>query len=190
MCRVIQITASGEWHPLEVRFEHRAPAGPEEHRRIFGCPVLFDQEHNALTFDAALLDDEVATADERLLRIMLRVIERTLRELPDPDEFLHDARQLVVDHLPHGSIGVSDLARQLGMSSRTLQRRFTARGITYHRFLNQTRHTLARSYLRQPRLTVSEIAFLVGYTDVSAFSRAFVRWTGVTPSEFRHSNLR
>jgi AraC-like DNA-binding protein len=172
-----------------VRFEHPAPGNFEEHRRFFGCPVLFDQEYNALTFDAALLEDRLATADERLRRIMVRVIERTLRELPDPDEFLHKARQLVVDNLPHGTISIADVAQRLGMSSRTLQRRFAHYGMTYDRLLDQTRYGLSMSYLRQPMLTVTDIAFLLGYTDISAFSRAFVRWNGLTPGGYRRANV-
>ena len=189
LSQVVRSIASAEWHPLEVRFEHPAPDTVDEHRRVFDCAVLFDQQYNALTFDAALLEDKLATADKRLLRIMVRVIERTLRELPDPDELLHKVRQLVVDNLPHGNIGSADMAQRLGMSPRTLQRRFAECGMTYHHLLNQTRHALSLKYLRQSRLTISETAFLLGYTDVSAFSRAFVRWTGVTPGEYRRGNV-
>ena len=189
LCSIVQSLASAEWHPLQVRFEHPAPDNFEAHRRVFGCPVLFDQAYNALTFDAALLEDRLATADERLLRILVRVIERTLRELPAQDLFLREVRQLIVDNLPHGNIRSADIAQRLGMSSRTLQRRFAKHGITYHRLLDQTRHALSLSYLRQPRLTISEIAFLMGYTDVSAFSRAFARFAGTTPGEYRRANL-
>ena len=189
LSRVVQIITSAEWYPIEVRFEHPSPTNCEEHRRFFGCPVLFDQECNALVFDAALLKDKLATADERLRRIMVRVIERTLRELPAPDEFLHKVRQLVVNNLPHGKISIANVARRLGMSSRTLQRRFAEAGMTYDRLLDQTRFGLSKSYLRQPRLTVSEIAFLLGYTDISAFTRAFVRWSGLTPGQFRRASM-
>jgi AraC-like DNA-binding protein len=120
---------------------------------------------------------------------MVRVIERTLRELPAPDEFLHKVRQLVVDNLPHGIVSIADVAQRLSMSSRTLQRRFAEYGMTYDRLLDQTRYGLGMSYLRQPRLTVSEIAFLLGYTDISAFSRAFVRWAGLTPGQYRRVNV-
>ena len=187
---IVQILARTEWYPREVRFEHPAPGNSEEHRRVFGCPVLFDQKYNVLTFDAALLEDKLATADERLLRILVRVIERTLRELPDPDEFLQKVRQFVVDNLPQGNISSTNIAQRLCMSPRTFQRRFSEHGMTYHAFLNQTRHALSLSYLKQLRLTISEIAFLLGYTDVSTFSRAFVRWTGLTPGEYRRANVR
>ncbi len=187
---IIQILARAELCLLEVRFEHPAPANSEEHRRVFGCPVLFDQDCNALTFEAALLEGKLATADGRLLRIMVRVIERALRELPPPDEFLEKVRQFVLDSLPQGKISGSDMAQRLCMSPRTFQRRFAEHGMTYHRFLNQTRYALSLSYLMQPRLSISEIAFLLGYMDVSAFSRAFVRWAGLTPGEYRRANVR
>ncbi len=186
---VVQSLARTEWHPREVRFEHSAPGCSEEHQRIFHCPVLFDQEFNALTFDVALLEDKLATADDRLLGILIRLIERTLRGLPDADEFPHTVRQLVVENLPHGNITSRHTARKLGMSARTLQRRFAEYGMTYHDLLDETRHALSLNYLRQPRLTISKTAFLLGYADVSAFSRAFVRWTGRTPGEYRRENL-
>ena len=187
--QIVRTIASSVWHPLEVRFEHPAPDNVQEHRRVFGGPVLFDQEYNVLTFDAGLLGDRLATADKRLLCIMIRVIERMLRELPDPDKLLHKVRQLAVDNLPHGKISSADIAQEMGMSPRTLQRRFAEHGMTYRGLLNQTRHALSLRYLRQSRLTISETAFLLGYTDVSAFSRAFVRWTGLTPSEYRGAKV-
>ncbi len=187
---IVHVLARAELRLLEVRFEHPAPANSEEHRRIFDCPVLFEQAFNALTFEAALLEGKLATADERLLRIMVRVIERALRELPPPDEFLEKVRQFVLASLPQGNISSADMAQRLCMSARTFQRRFAEHGMTYHRFLNQTRYALSLSYLRQPKLSISEIAFLLGYMDVSAFSRAFVRWAGLTPGEYRRSNMR
>jgi AraC-like DNA-binding protein len=189
LSQVVRAIASNEWHPVEVRFKHPAPTDSAEHRRFFRCPVLFGQARNALSFDAALLKDSLATADERLLHIMVRVIEKALCELPDPDEFLHAVRKIVVDNLPHGATSLADIARRLGMSSRTLQRRCADYGVTYHRLLNQTRHRLSLSYLRRPELAISEIAFLLGYTDVSAFSRAFVRWTALTPGDYRRASM-
>ncbi len=187
-CRIVEIISSPGWRPLEVRFEHPAPRNDGEYRHVFACPVLFDQAHNGFSFDAALLAGSLPTADARLLRIMVRVIEKTLRELPAPDEFLRKVRKLLVDSLPHGKIALSDIAERLGVSTRTLQRRFSDCGISYHRLLGQTRQRLSMSYLRQTGLKVSEIAFLLGYTDVSAFSRAFLRWTALTPGEYRRAS--
>ncbi len=125
------------------------------------------------------------TADSDLLRILVRCCEQILESRPVGDELPHQVQHLVAKHLPSGGPGVEAVAEELGMSVRTLSRRLRERGLSYRRMVDDLRRRLTLEYLKDTDLRVSEIAYLVGYSEVSAFTHAFRRWTGLSPSAFR-----
>ena len=185
--QMIRTITGTPWHPREVRFKHPAPADTREHEALFGCPVSFGTETNELVFDSETLERKLVTADKSLKKIMVRVIEKALSESA-PDSFLETVERLVIDRLPHGNVSVTDVAKKLGMSGRTLQRRLAQRSMSYHQLIDRIRRRIALGHLNQHRLPLSEIAFLLGYTESSAFSRAFTHWTGITPGKYRQSH--
>jgi len=105
----------------------------------------------------------------------------------DKDNIVDRATTIIVDMLPSGGIADEKIAVQLNMSARSLQRRLKAAGTTFRKLLEAVRKDLAATYVRDPDIELVEVAFLLGFSDQSAFSRAFKRWTGCPPSEARKS---
>jgi AraC-like DNA-binding protein len=173
------------WSPTEVRFAHDAPVETLEHERFFAAPVRFGAGENALVFPSALLDQPCPTADAGLLSILSRHADQILAARPDTETWTDRVRRAVTEQLAHGSADVRPLARQLGLSVRTLQRRLSAEDTSYGRVVDGIRRDLALRYIQDSRLSVAEIALLLDYSECSAFSRSFKRWFGRTASEFR-----
>jgi AraC-like DNA-binding protein len=181
------ITGDGGWAPDEARFRHAAPADIAPHRRLFGAAVRFEQNEDALVFDRGLLSRPIHAADLQLLRILEEHAQEILAELPANDELVRRLEQFLVAALPNEAAGLSAAARVLGMSPRTLQRRLRERGIAYAGLIEQVRRRLSSRYLAEAKLSLGEIAYLLGYSESSAFNRAYRRWTGRTPSADRRS---
>lgn len=174
-----------DWRPRAVRFAHRAPSSAEEHRRIFECPVTFDAEVSAITFDRASLAIPMKVPKPELVRLLDAHAQEQLRRLPIEGDLLDRTRRALQDELRGGEPDLGRISRKLGMSGRTLQRRLRELGTSHQVLLDELRRDLAMSYLKDPSLAVTEVAFLLGFSDVSNFYRAFRRWTGRTPLEFR-----
>ena len=181
----LRLMAGSRWSPREVQFAHRAPAHTAEHVRIFGAPLSFGSEVNAIVIDRAFIDRQVPAADERLYPILRRYLDRMVKEMPREDRTLSSLRQVIGDSMREGDPRLDDVARKVTMSTRTLQRRLKDQGLDFKRLVDDTRRRFAFNYLADPNHTPAEIAYLLGYSEVSAFNRAFKRWTGTTPSSYR-----
>jgi AraC-like DNA-binding protein len=174
------------WSPLEVHFEHPEPLEPKEHEKAFDAPVYFGQPSNALLFDAGVLEARMPGADLRLLAIVQTCLINLRANRGDaPVPLLETVRNHLRRRLPDGCPGIAEVAPELGVSVATLKRLLAAEGTDFRRLIEDVREELALLYLRQAHLSLSEIAFLLGYSDLSAFSRAFRRWQGVCPRTFR-----
>jgi AraC-like DNA-binding protein len=139
-----------------------------------------------MVFDRTLLSRPLRTADHQLLRILEEHARAVLAELPVPnDDLIGRLRQFVVGALPNDGAGLSAAARALGMSVRTLQRRLREHEIVYARLVDEVRRRLSGKYLADASLSLGEIAFLLGYSESSAFNRAYRRWNGRTPAADR-----
>lgn len=173
--------------PFEVRFTHGARGESARYNRYFGERVRFDQPENLLVFDQDELERPLEAADPHLFPILQRHADDLLARLPLHDDLVGQVRQLVTASLESGDIGLKEVAERLKIGARTLQRRLEGEGRPFYELVTETRATMARKYLRDPSLSLTEIAFRLGYSDLSAFSRAFRRWTRQTPLEFRRS---
>jgi AraC-like DNA-binding protein len=182
-CR--EAPAQPGWAPQEVRFERGAPSDQSRHRRFFVAPLRFRQSENAFIFPAKDLERPVKSADPDLLSILQRYAEEVLARMPSPDDFSATVRRIVTSLLSTGNVDIEDVASRLELNPRTLQRRLQDSGTTYQELLGDTRLELARRYLKDESLSLTDTAFLLGYSDLSAFSRAFHRWTGQGPLAFR-----
>jgi AraC-like DNA-binding protein len=128
----------------------------------------------------------VTTADPYLNKILLTYCEEALTARSGAGTaFRSSVENAVVPLLPHGKARADEIARRLGTSGRTFARRLSSEGLTFSELLDSLRHDLARRYLAEGELSVSQIAWLLGYQEVGAFSRAFKRWTGETPRDTR-----
>jgi AraC-like DNA-binding protein len=168
-----------------LALEQRRPEPENTHpyERFFRCPIRFGAPEDALTFDATELDRRLPTANPELARHNDDLVQRYLAGMRE-GTVVDRLRRMLSEHLS-GDASPGKLAALLGMSSRSLQRRLQEHGTSYAQVLRDTRRDLAISYLVQQQCSITEIAFLLGFEDASAFARAFRAWTGVTPSAYR-----
>ena len=171
----------------QVSFISPAPSAEEHalYQDFFGCPVQFDDSHARIRFATHYLSLPLADSNPSLRALLDRQMQALLLALPDSDAFDRALQQVMLKLLPEGNISLPRAARELCVSVRTLQRRLDGRGISWQSLLDRTREQLARQYLADRTLTLGDIALLLGFSEQSAFNRAFKRWTGQTPLAIR-----
>lgn len=179
------ITARPDAAPTAVSFINPAPADLAPYPAFFGCPVQFDAPATVVRLPAALLAAPLRQPDEALRALLDAQARILLARLPPVDDFERRLRETLAAALRDGDASLGACARRLNCSSRTLQRRLDAVGASFQGALDDTRRGLAKAWLVDPRLKLAEIAQLLGYTDQAAFTRAFQRWTGLPPGQWR-----
>lgn len=190
LVRTMKELTDGRFQPSRVELRRSQPAGGEKrHEAFYGCPVAFDRRDVSIIFDTALLDVPLALGNEELAQLNDRVVQTYLARF-DRADFENRVRSLVIEALPSGRVTKTAVARRLGVSARTLQARLGERGTSFAELVNTTRRTLACGYLDDPSTSIGEVAYLVGFSDTSNFTRAFRRWTGVSPSSHRARSAR
>jgi AraC-like DNA-binding protein len=174
---------------LECWLMHSAPEDAGEYERTFApARVRFGARCSGYVFDRVHLSQPLSSADPKLCQVVRKLAERMLAELPATDTVADRLRRLIARELPQGDPSSARAASLLRMSQRTLCRRLEHEGTTYRELLDDLRRQLAMQYLARPDLSVSEVAFLLGFSQAAAFHRAFKRWTGRTPLEHRRQS--
>ncbi|MGP0172861.1 AraC family transcriptional regulator [Pseudomonas sp. NCHU5208] len=171
--------------PVQVRFQHAAPADTREHQRIFRCPVLFEQPDNALIFPKRLLSVALGQADAQVSGMLDAYADRLLGELRQGASLLERARRILLAQLAEQRPELHAIAEALALSPRTLQRRLGEAGVSFNQFVDETRQLLTLHYLRETSLALEDIALRVGFSEPASLLRAFRRWTGRSPGEYR-----
>ncbi len=174
--------------PREVCFQHPAPASEADRasfEAFFGAPVRFDQAATWLRFDPADLARPLPRIDVKLGAFLKNLASTALTSRPTPDTLLDRLREIVANELPRGVPSIDVVARRLAVSGRTLRRRLEAEGTSFREVIDVTRAEMARTYVSDHRMPLSEVAFLLGFSEPSAFHRAFKRWTRTTPGAWR-----
>ena len=179
------LMVGSRWRPVEVQFAHPEPASITEHLRVFGAPILFDCPTAGFVIDRELLERQVPAADPRLYGILQRYLERVLEEMPPEDDLLESARRSIGELMRDGDPTLVRVAKKMALSPRTLERRLKERGTSFKMLVADTRRRFAINYLKDANNTFTQIAFLLGYSEVSAFNRAFKRWTRQTPLAYQ-----
>lgn len=174
------------WSPLAVHFQHPALVDASPHRDAFHCDVNFSQERNVILFREACLDVPMPDANAMLNRVSLGSILDLDGRVRQPMTTSQRAKTEIMDLLPAGEAGIDQVARRLNLSRRTLQRMLADEGFTFSQLTDEVRESLAEYYLNYDQLSISEVAFRLGYSEVSAFTRAFVRWKNLSPSDWRN----
>jgi AraC-like DNA-binding protein len=169
--------------PSEVLFAHPTPANIGPYTRLFGVPPRFNAEQHALAFPKDLLALPVHGADPTLRRILEKSVAKywAVRQPTAAERIVRVLRPRVV----FGNVSLEDVAEQLSMHPRTLNRKLQAEGTSFRLLLNEARFQVARQLLAGTRIEVTDIALALGYNESSNFSHAFRRWAGTTPSEWR-----
>jgi AraC-like DNA-binding protein len=183
MCRQLTDTRLA---PSQLKVRHFRQATPPGFRKFLGCDVNFGSDADEIVFAPAVNHLSIVGADPYLNKLLIGYAEDTLARRTAQVGALRSAIETAISpRLPHGRVTAPEIARQLAMSHRTLARQLSADGLTFSAILDEYRAEMAKAYLEQDDLTMSEIAWLLGYQDVSAFTHAFKRWTGSTPRQMR-----
>ena len=173
------------WAPDEVHFEHPQPIERSEHEQAFSAPVYFSQPTNALLFRDDILDQPMPGSDLRLMAMMQMCLKQLSAQPHSSGSLIAQVQTMIRTHLPEGYPALDRVAGELKLPAAVIQRELSAEGLAYKDLVEKTRYDLALMYLRQRQLQLSEIAFLLGYSELSAFSRAVRRWTGEAPRAVR-----
>ncbi len=174
---------------IEVRFAHPAPDDTSELRRLFGCTLRFGHHRSELLFSGEILDMPHRQADPNLEAILEAQVVTMLQKLPKGEAATDAVRRCLGSELCNGQPTLEQVAPRLHMSPRTLHRRLAEEGTNFRRILTEVRREIAARHLEEGQIAISEIAFLLGFSDPSAFHRAFKRWTGHAPLAFRELAL-
>jgi AraC-like DNA-binding protein len=175
--------------PRRVCFRHSAPPDLTQYRELLGCTPDFGAEFDGFEADAAWLGKKVRTDNSGLREYYERQCSLAVKAFAGEPEFTQKVRQRLVASLGGELPTMPKLASSFGLSARSLHRRLKNEGTSYNDLLDEVRHKLAEGYLCRPKLGVGEVGCLLGFKDSSAFFKAFRRWTGMTPSEYRASRL-
>jgi AraC-like DNA-binding protein len=185
----LRMMVGSQWSPQEVQFAHEAPEQASEHHRIFRAPVLFGCETNALVIELSFAERAVPAADPQLYQIMKQYLDEVLSEIPREDGFFESIRKAIAESMREGDPKLARVAKKLAMGPRTLQRRLKDYGFDFKKLVEDTRQRFAMNYLKDRKNSLTEVAFLLGYSELSAFNRAFKRWTGSTPLDCQRKLL-
>ncbi|HEX8144449.1 MAG TPA: AraC family transcriptional regulator [Pyrinomonadaceae bacterium] len=176
-----------DWTPREISFQHPQPADISEHRRIFRSPLRFSRPLNEVVFDRSLLSLRMVEADPALCAVLDRHAAELLMKSPGRGGFVDEVRALLFEAMQGGDASLEAISRQMGTSPRTLQRKLKEEGASHQDLLDEIRRDLSKRYLREPQMAICEVAYLLGFSEPSAFHRAFRRWTGITPKAYRRT---
>ncbi|NOH01808.1 MAG: AraC family transcriptional regulator [Chloroflexi bacterium] len=186
--RMMRSLTGAEINPLEVRFVYPEPASRSEYERIFRCPVLFGQKENSLTIHPSLVHTPILMANPGLLEYFEKYAQDFLAEMDRKDEHTRAAAKIILAKLDDETLSIEKVAREMAVSVRTLQKRLEAEGVVFSDLVKDIRQRLAQKYLRE-NYTVEQITYLLGFSEPSVFRKAFKRWSGVTPREYREGSF-
>jgi AraC-like DNA-binding protein len=164
-----------------IRVTHARPAHAAEYDRVLQAPVTFDSHENAMQVDEVWQDFKVARASRYVFGILSEHAERLLKDLASAKTVRGRVECMAIPMLHTGDLSIDLIASKMALSRQTLYRKLKAEGVTFEGVLDDLRHRMARHYLNGQKVSVNETAYLVGFSDPSAFSRAFKRWTGSSP---------
>ncbi|MCH8543017.1 MAG: AraC family transcriptional regulator [Alcanivorax sp.] len=179
------ITGKTEENPVAVHFRHSAPADTSEHARIFRCPVHFDSHSNSVILDQRMLDMPIRDADAEVHRIMRNRVHQAMTQFLARDNLLDQVRAEIQQQLLHGTPQLESVAEAMNVKPWTLRRRLRAEEADFTTLLDDERKALATDWLINSDRPVSQIAADLGYSEQSAFNRAFRRWFACTPVAYR-----
>jgi AraC-like DNA-binding protein len=185
---VLQAMCEQSIFPVSVAFKHNPPKKLDDYHNAFQCPVLFNQSHNVIAYTTEDLNLRTAKADISINKFLVeRVEEETKGIKVNSNKLIADIQQLIEDALPSGIPSVVSIADILGMSARTFTRRLSEHGVTFRDLIQQKQEERAKFLLIKSDASIAQIAFETGFSEQSAFNRAFKRWTGKTPISYRKS---
>ena len=181
VCGTRRFIPEGRVLVKEVHVTHAAPPYRAEYERIFRAPTVFDSDKNALLIDETLMFSKVARTTHYAFGVLSEHAKALLESLERATSLRAKVESLLIPILHKGEPSVEAIAKEMGLSRPTLYRKLKAEGVTFEKLLDELRYKMAAHYLDGKKVSVNETAYLVGFSEPSAFSRAFKRWTGTSP---------
>lgn len=172
-----------------VHVTHAAPSHAAVYPEVLGAPVTFDSDRNALWVEDGWPEWRIGRPNRYVFGVFNRHAEDLLKSLEIATSLSARVERLLIPVLHTGEIGMDTVARQMGLSRATLYRRLRAEGLRFDLLVDDLRARMARHYLEGQKVSLAEVAYLTGFSDPSAFSRAFLRWTGRRPGEGRRAQM-
>lgn len=181
MCRM---NAGESFRPMAVHLHRRQPGDTQPYLKFFGCEVNFGAGEDVLTFSRGDVESVLPTANRQLAATMDRILVERLAQL-DKSNVVARCQSQLLEQLSSGAVTEEAMASHLHMSRRTLQRKLAEVDVTYKQLVDDTRRDLAMRHLDDPSYSITDVTFLLGFSQQSAFTRAFRRWTGMSPRAYR-----
>lgn len=181
---MMRMLAGVQVNPLEVTFIYPKPESTAEYERVFCCPVKFGQKDNSMTLDWSVGALPIRMANPDLLEHFEKYAQDLLAEMGRKDEHTRAVTRIILSHLDDEALSINKIAREMSVSVRTLQKRLEDEGVVFSDLLRDIRQRLAQKYLRED-YSVEQITYLLGFSEPSVFRKAFKKWSGVTPREYR-----
>ncbi len=176
-----------DWSPLEVRFEHERPDNASEHEKVFGAPVVFGRRTNAMAFRHHELEVVMPEQDPYLFSVIEPFLKSRCELHDNPEAFADIVRNQIKLNLSTSPPTLAQIARIFGLSESQFQHELQTHDLSFHDLLRAARQELSLHYMNDPEMPLTEVALLLGYSELSAFSRAFRKWTGMSPQQYRRS---
>jgi len=184
---MIRFNTDSSFQPDSVTFSYAEPEDTGDHYKLFQCPISFGEKYSAIVISTHEVDELRSCSNSQLSLLNDQILVKYLAKL-DKDNIVEQVKATIMDQLSSGATNDLSIASVLLMSKRTLQRRLNDNDTTFKELLNEVRHELANKYILDSSLPVTEISYLLGFSETSSFTRAFKRWSGQSPTEFRSMN--
>ncbi|WP_416311338.1 AraC family transcriptional regulator [Pseudomonas sp. W03] len=186
--RLIQELLGHSWKPLALHLQHPAGEKPSKYRQLLGVTPHFGSPINAWVFDESLLESPLSAVDDGFNELAKghigELAQITLQELPSY------VKKLLRRQLPNSQATLAQVADQMKISPRSLQRYLQSESTSFQNLLDETRQSMATRYMSDSSLSLTQLSELLGYSDLSAFSRAFTRWNGMSPQKWQQHHRR
>jgi AraC-like DNA-binding protein len=186
--RMMRLLAGVQVNPLEVTFLYPEPQSTAEYERIFCCPVKFGQKETSMTLDWSISSLPVRMANPSLLEHFEKYAQDFISQMERNDEHTRAVSKIILSRLDDEDLSIQKVAKEMAVSVRTLQNHLEAEGVVFSDLLRDIREKLAKKYLHE-NYTVEQITYLLGFSEPSVFRKAFKKWAGVTPREYREQSL-
>ena len=182
--------SGGDFELEQMGFAHKPPEKLQEYRRIFNCEILFDQPKTFLCFYKRYLKLPVIQSNPDLLPLMEKYAQKSLEKVNSKNEYTHKVSELIVSNLNSDPPTLKKVASELAVSVRKLQQKLYDEKTSFSKVLKSMRMSISKKHLKENNHSISEIAFLLGFSEPSAFSKAFVKWTETTPFQYRRRHMK
>jgi AraC-like DNA-binding protein len=183
--RICKSVLGEDFRPVQMKFQHAPPDYVDEYYEIFRAPLMFEQEKSAIVFRKEYLDMPNPNPQPYVKELLSRHADTLEEEIEKNNLFQDKVRKIVLRHLEFGSVSLELIAKELNVSSRTIYRKLKNENTFYKQLLSEVRKELAHDYLKEGSFSINDISSKLGFSESSAFNRAFKRWFATNPSQYR-----